>query len=92
MVYAIVEKGKVINIAESDIGLGNNWILVTPNTSVSIGDMYTEGKFYSPDGELKLSPELQLVYDNLRAENQELREENNMLVECVLELSSIVYA
>jgi len=42
MRYAIVKNRKVVNIAESDKALGNNWI---QSDLAKIGDGYTNGTF-----------------------------------------------
>lgn len=45
MKYAIIENGKVVNIAVSDSALGSNWI---PALSSSVGDLWDGDTFHSP--------------------------------------------
>ncbi len=43
--YAIVENGRVVNIAVSEAPLAANWI---ESESACIGDIYTGGRFVKP--------------------------------------------
>lgn len=61
MNYAIIEDGIVVNIAVSNRQLKANWVAIPIGSPVAIGDTYKNGCFYSPEGELRLSPEMQVL-------------------------------
>jgi hypothetical protein len=45
MRYAIVEQGKVVNVAVADEPLFDNWV---EGENASIGDLYSDGIFTKP--------------------------------------------
>lgn len=59
MKYAIIENGKVVNVAEANKPLADNWIL---SDTAAIGDTYENGQFVTP--EFVDDP---LAYQKLRA-------------------------
>ena len=61
MVYAIVEDGNVVNIAESTRQIEPNWYAVPIGSPVGIGDSYDGKFFYAPDGTLRLSPDVEQI-------------------------------
>jgi hypothetical protein len=48
MRYAIIENGKVVNIATADKPLGKNWV---KSNGAKIGDLYDGDKFTTPEKE-----------------------------------------
>lgn len=104
MVYAILNKtlDKVENVAESYMALDTNWIQIPANTSVSIGDSYDGRMFYDPEGELRVTPEVeqaQIRIKELEQENilktaqiQALSDRNDFLEDCIAEMAGMVYA
>ena len=68
MVYAVIRDGVVVNIVSSYTAMGSNWQAVPVNCPVAIGDTYRDGCFYSPEGEMRMSPEtaaLAMAFDAL---------------------------
>lgn len=61
--------------------------------SVHIGDTY-DGKSFYHNGEKILTPLEKVLreVEDLKAENREIRSENSTLLECILEMSEVVYA
>lgn len=54
MRYAIIENEIVVNIAESNVALFDNWVLAD---AAEIGDSYINGEFISPEPELEPEPD-----------------------------------
>lgn len=52
MKFAIIENGKVSNIAVADAPLADNWIA---SESANIGDEYTNGQFTTPPPDIELA-------------------------------------
>ena len=103
MKYAIIDdNGIVTNIVVSNRQLEANWIAIPTGCPAGIGDSYLNGCFYDEEGNMRQAPELSAATQRiaeLEAQNQVLTEENlalqeqcNMLMECVLEMSELVYA
>lgn len=67
MRYAIVENGKVTNIVVSNLRMKDNWFAVPTETPVNIGDTYSAGLFFSPDGVLRLAPEVAAMQELIAA-------------------------
>ena len=57
MKYAIVENGIVVNIAESNWALADNWVIIPIGSPVLICDTYDGRLFYAPDGSVRMTPE-----------------------------------
>lgn len=55
MIFAIVNEGKVVNIAEGNHPLSVDWIQVDNGVPVGIGDTYDGMAFYSPEGQMRMS-------------------------------------
>ena len=64
MIFAIVNEGKVVNIAESMHPLAPDWIQVENGVGASIGDTYDGMAFYSPEGEMRMN------FVNRKTQNQ----------------------
>lgn len=104
MIYAILNETltTVENIVESHRAFEENWIQVPTNAPVSIGDTYNYSMFYSPDGELRVSPEIKVAQDRIKeleqdnilktTQIQELSDRNNFLEDCIAEMAGMVYA
>ena len=102
MRYAIVENGLVTNIVISSRQIKANWIAIPTGCPVYIGDSYINGCFYDIDGNMRQTPELSVAMQRIAElevqnqalieENQMLQEQGNMLMECLLEMSEMVYA
>lgn len=88
MKYAIVENGIVSNIAVSNRPLAAGWQAIPTGVPVAIGDTFSGGMFYAPDGSARMSPEMAAANAKIAA----LEEQNAMLTECLLEISGVVYA
>lgn len=58
--YAIIENGKVVNVALSERPLADNWV---KSNKAAIGDDYTAGKFVRPKEDVK--PEKKDKFDKL---------------------------
>lgn len=67
MKYAIVKGGVVVNIAEGNHPLTAEWHAIPAGCPVEIGDMYDGGAFYSPEGEMRMTPEGKMLFDKLNA-------------------------
>lgn len=74
--YAIVENGKVVNIAEADADLANakGWLLINGNGTATIGDLYDGVQFTKVQPPLSDIRKLQLAkidaaYDIARQAN-----------------------
>lgn len=72
MRYAIVKDGKVINIAVSGHPLAADWVAVPVGCPVCIGDTYSDGVFYAPEGNMRMSPEVEMIYKMFAAQNAEV--------------------
>lgn len=102
MRYAIIENDIVVNIAISNNKIAANWIAIPTGCPVGIGDSYNDGCFYDVEGNMRKTPELDVamkMIEELEAknaalseENQVLQEQSNMLMDCLLEMSELVYA
>lgn len=103
MKYAIIdENGIVTNIVVSNMQLEANWIAISTGCPAGIGDSYVNGCFYDAEGNMRQAPDLSVAMSRIaeleaqnRAlieENQMLQEQGDMLMECVLEMSELVYA
>ena len=93
--YAIIENGIVTNIVVSNHQVASNWVSIPTGYPIAIGDSYDGYAFYSPEGEMRVSHELNAANQRiatLEQQNAELAEQNEMLTSCVLEMSEIVYA
>ena len=88
MRYAIIEDGVVVNIAVSNRPLKAGWQAIPTGMPVAIGDTFSGGMFYAPDGSARMSPEMAAANAKIEA----LEEQNAMLTECLLEMSGVVYA
>lgn len=62
MRFAIVKNGIVVNIAISGHPLTAEWIAISVGCPVEIGDTYSGGVFYAPDGNMRMSPEVEMIY------------------------------
>ena len=102
MTYAIVEDGIVANIAEATKPIEPNWIPVQIGARVGIGDTYNGEMFYDQDGNARLTPEQEHAnkiiteqateIESLKVALEDAQANNDMLTECVLELSMLLYA
>lgn len=104
MIYAILNEihDTVENVAESYMALDTNWIQVPTNAPVSIGDTYDGRMFYSPEGELRVAPEVEATQTRVKeleeenvlktAQIQALSDRNDFLEDCIAEMAGLVYA
>lgn len=68
MVYAILDENNIItNITEASYAVEPNWEGVPVGMPVSIGDRFENNAFYSPEGEIRLSPDTLVIADALEA-------------------------
>ena len=72
MIYAIIEEGKVSNLATANKPIKENWIPVN-SLPVYIGDDYVSGEFYR-NGEKVITEE-----ERLRNENTDMKAALNLL-------------
>lgn len=102
MKYAILDGGVVINIVVSNRPLSASWVAIPIGCPAAIGDKYVNGCFYAPDETMRMSPEQMISnqkiaeqaaeIESLKADLVAAQEANDMLTECVLEMSAVVYA
>lgn len=87
----IDKNGVVTNVLwYSDNQPDSEYLKNIGDKSVAIGDRYRDDKWYRGDEEI-LSPSGERI-KALESEVAALREGNNALTQCVLEMSEIVYA
>lgn len=67
MRYAIVKGGVVANVAEGNHPLTAEWKEIPARCPVETGDRYDGGAFYSPEGEMRMTPEGKMLFDKLNA-------------------------
>lgn len=102
MTYAIIEGTTVTNIADATRPIEPTWIAVPTGMRVGIGDTYNGEMFFDPEGNMRLTPEQEYANKVIEAQATEIeslkvalkdaQDNNDMLTECVLEMSSILYA
>ena len=57
MKYAEIEKGVVVNIAESAYQLKTNWEEIPSQMPVKLGDRFADGAYYATDGQMRMTAE-----------------------------------
>lgn len=102
MTYAIVENGVVTNIADAINQVEPNWYLIPIGARIGIGDTFNGALFFDPEGNVRFTPEQVEAYKVIQAQAAEIeqlkteltttQEANDMLTECVLEMSMLLYA
>lgn len=104
MIYAVLNEtmDMVTNVAESYMALDTNWIQVLAGSPVSIGDRYDGKMFYSPEGNLRVAPEVEVAQTRIKeleednvlktAQIQALSDRNDFLEDCIAEMAGLVYA
>lgn len=102
MTYAIVENMTVVNIAEATKPIEPNWHLVPIGAAVGIGDTFNGMLFFDPNGNMRLTPEQieankiiteqAAEIESLKVALENAQVNNDMLTECVLEMSMLLYA
>ena len=73
MKYAEIEKGVVVNIAESAYQLKTNWEEIPSQMRVCIGDQFQNGVFYAPGGQMRVSAETEELQKELSASRAALQ-------------------
>lgn len=95
MTYAIIENTTVINIADASRPIESTWVQVPIGMRVGIGDTYNGELFFDPEGNVRFTPEQEQankIITEQAAKIQSLQENNEILTDCILEMSSILYA
>ena len=104
MIYAILNEtmDTVTNIAESYMALNTNWVQVPSGSPVSIGDTYDGRMFYSLEGELRITPEVEVTQTRIKELEEEnvlktaqikaLSDRNDFLEDCIAEMAGLIYA
>jgi hypothetical protein len=88
MRYAIVENDTVINIAESDVAFDSNWFEIPAGLVIDLNDTYLDGRFYNQEGQVRMTEEMQLLYNYV----DELENKNTFLEECLAEVATKLYS
>lgn len=94
-IYSIIVNGQVTNVIVCDNyelaneiareSFGNSAIAVeSSDYAVKVGDKYTNGKFYRDSSELVMIPTAETKLN-------QMNEEIEMLIGCLLELSEVLY-
>lgn len=95
MTYAIIDGITVVNIADATRPIEPTWIQVPTGMRVGIGDTFNGELFFDSEGNVRFTPEQEQankIITEQAAKIQFLQENNEMLTDCILEMSSILYA
>lgn len=65
MRYAIVENGIVINVAVSNRPLAASWHAIPIGCPVGIGDSFNGSLYRSPNGDIRMTAEAQMLSNQL---------------------------
>lgn len=88
MTYAVINNGIVENLVHALDRLQSNWEPVPINTPVAIGDSFDRIAYYSPEGKIRMAPDIELLKNHI----DELENKNAFLEECLAEVATKLYS